>query len=710
MPHRKTEIVRTACRGCHGVCQVLVHIEDGRVIRITGDPESRTSGGYLCAKGAAAPQLLYHPDRITYPLRRSGERRENRWQRISWDEALDEMAEKLDRVRKESGPEYFGMVQGTGRPYLSFNMRFANAFGTPNVTSPAHICYIGRVLASGITLGQLPVSDVYGFGGSTPACILLWGCNITRIGASDGLCGGVVHKAMGKADKVIVIDPRRTDAAAGAHHWLQIRPGTDGALALAMINVIIGEDLFDHYFVDNYTVGFDRLTEHVRAFTPRWASSITRIEAQDIRAVARTLAQTQPAAILWGNAIDMSPCSFHTARSILILMALVGSIDCPGGNVLWVPPDKVRQRSPFMNREVLGGDFLPPEMNKRAVDGRPFPMLSRVQSPLFWRSVVTGQPYRIRAAWIVGANPLVTQTHSLEIEKALELLEFLAVSDFFLTPTAARADLVLPAATWLEQDDVVNMHKIWCVLARKKVAQVSETRDDREIVIQLARRLGLTQAFPWHSYHEYLEWVLEETGMEFDTFCDRGIIAGAMQYYKYRSEGFNTPSGKFEIYSSSLTTRGVSPLPVYREPPVTPVSAPDVHREYPLILTSFGKVKEFFHSEGRQVGSLRRANPAPLVQIHPDTALSLGIADGDWVWVETPEGRVKMTAQLFGGVAPDVVAAQYGWWFPEKDPPDFGWKESSLNLLYGDMTYEPETGSESLRSVLCRIHPMKKVG
>jgi anaerobic selenocysteine-containing dehydrogenase len=288
------------------------------------------------------------------------------------------------------------------------------------------------------------------------------------------------------------------------------------------------------------------------------------------------------------------------------------------------------------------------------------------------------------------------------------VLEFLVVSDLFLTPTGHRADLVLPAATWLEQDDVVNMHKIWCVLARKKVAQVGETRDDREVMIQLAQRLGLTQAFPWETYRGYLEWVLDDTGMSFDEFCERGIIVGTMRYYKYRTEGFKTPSGKFDLYSNVLDSMGISPLPVYREPPVTPLSAPNVHNKYSLILTCSGKVREFFHSEGRQIALLRRANPDPLVQIHPDTALHLKVADGDWVWIETPEGRVRMRARLFDGVAPDVVAAQYGWWFPENAPPDYGWKESSLNLLYGDMAYEPETGSESLRSVLCKVYPVKE--
>ncbi len=704
MPEKRVE--QSACRMCHGVCQVLVHMEGDRVVKITGDPDSPTSRGYLCPKGAASPQLLYHPDRITHPLRRTGKRSENKWQRISWDEALDEMADRLSAIKKESGSEYFAMMQGTGRPYTGFTARFANAFGTPNFTSSTHICYFPRVIASVLTLGQLPVCDVYGFGGESPACVVVWGCNVTYAGASDGMCGGMVQRAIRSARKVIVVDPRRIGPANKADHWLQVRPGTDGALALAMINVIIAEDMTDRDFVDNHTIGFESLAEHVRQFTPEWAENITRVPAESIRSAARTYATTKPACIQWGMALDTSPCSFQTARSLLILRALTGNIDRPGSDVLWVPPEMVRQKSPFMNHEVLGEHFLPPGKAARAIDAGKYPMNPLVHPPSFWRSVVTGDPYRIRAFWIVGSNPLLTMTRSLQVEEALKLMEFVVVSDFFLTPTAQLADLVLPAATWLEQEDVVNLHKIWCVLARKKLAQIGESRDDREVIIQLAKRLGLQEAFPWTDLRAYNDWTLEETGMSFDEFCKKGIIQGEMRYEKYKIEGFQTPSRKFEIYSERLESMGVAPLPVYREPPATPMSAPELAREYPLILTNSGKIREFFHSEGRQIDSLRRSNPDPLLEIHPYTAAGLNIGDGDWVWIETRNARIKMRAKFFEGIAEDVVAAQFGWWFPEKEPPEYAWKECSANLLYGDTDYDPDTGSESLHSDLCKVYPV----
>ena len=698
-------VVRSACRMCHGVCQVLVHLEGDRVVKVTGDPESPASRGYICPKGAASPELLYHPDRVTYPLRRKGVRGENKWERISWDDALDEIAERLRDIRDESGSEYFGMSQGTGRPYMNLTQRFANAFGTPNYTGVGHICYAPRIIAGIFTLGRMPVCDVYGFGGGKPACVVIWGCNVTNTGASDGMCGVMVEEAIKGAKKLIVIDPRRIGPAEKADHWLQLRPGTDGALALAMLHTVITEDLVDKDFVDNYTLGYDRLIDHVRPFSPEWAASITRLEAIEIRETARTYAATKPACIQWGNALDMSACNIQTARAILILSAICGNFDRPGGDVHWVPPEKPRQKSPFINPSTLGRQFLPRDKASRRVDKRKYPLSGIAHPVLYWRSIVTGDPYRIRALWIVGANHLVTHTHSLDVEKALRLLEFTFVSDFFLTPTAQLADIVLPAATWLEQDDIANLHKIWGILARKKVAQIGEVRDDKEVMIQLAHRLDMEEAFPWKNLREYHDWVLEDTGMDFDEFCERGIITGDMRYYKYKEEGFNTPSKKFEIYSERLEKMGVSPLPVYREPPLTPLSAPDVYKDFPLILTTGAKIKGFFHSEGRQIKSLRAANPDPLVEIHPDTAASLQIKDGDWTWIETREGRIQMKAKLFGGIAKDVVSAQHAWWFPEEDPPEYGWKKSSVNLLFGDTEYDPDTGSESLRSALCRISP-----
>jgi anaerobic selenocysteine-containing dehydrogenase len=397
----------------------------------------------------------------------------------------------------------------------------------------------------------------------------------------------------------------------------------------------------------------------------------------------------------------------------MILRAITGNLDRPGGDFFPTWPKGMHHKTPFIDLEFSGIQYCPPEKIACKVDNGMYPLMPTVQQPAFWRSIVTGEPYRMRAVWIMASNPLVTVTHSLEVDVALKALEYIVVSDFFLTPTAQLADLFMPAATWMEYDEAhTSGGHTYCMIARRKVAQVGEARSDQEVIIDLAGRLGLHEAFPWKSLRELNEWALEGTGMGFDEFLKRGIFIPEQRYYKYQSDErfFATPSGRFEMYSETLERMGIAPLPVYREPPLTPLSRPDLAKEYPFILTTGAKMKDFFHSEGRQIASLRRRNPDPLVEIHPETAASLGIREKDWVWIETLHGRVKMRAKVFDGIARDVVSAQHAWWFPEEGPPEYGWKKSSVNLLFGDMEYDPDTGSESLRSALCRIYPMGKEG
>jgi anaerobic selenocysteine-containing dehydrogenase len=698
-------IIRSSCRGCHGVCQVLVHLDGEKIVRVSGDPASPTSRGFICPKGIAAPEMLYHPDRLKFPMRRTGARGENKWERISWNAAISDMTDRFDCIRRESGTEYLAIAQGTGRPYTEFTSRFANAFGTPNFVNPGHLCYLPRVIASVITLGRLPVSDIYGFGGKSPACILNWGCNHVETGAADGMCGSMFKRAVKKAEKVIVVDPRRIGLAKRADHWLQLRPGSECALALAMIHTIIGEDLYDHDFVTHHSFGFDRLAEHVQPFTPEWAEPITRVPSEHIRTAARTYATTKPASLQWGNGIDTSVNGFQTGRALLILMGLTGNIDVPGGDVLWVPPRDIKPKSPLIDKNVAGEQFLPPEKKARILTGGKYPFAPNCHPPTFWKSVVTGEPYRVRSIWIVGSNPLVTGTQGLMIEKALrDHLEYTVVSDLFMTPTAQLADLVLPAAHWLEQDDIVYMHKIWCVLARKKLSQIGETRDDRDVIFDVAHRLGLQEAFPWPDRYAYLDWLLEDMGMGFEEFKEKDILMGEMHYKKYESDGFHTPSGKFEFYSNVMEHEGRPPLPIYIEPPLSPVSTPELIAEYPFILMAGTKKLEFFHSEMHQIKSLRKRHPDPVVEIHPEAAARLGISEGDWVHLESPYGCARLRARLFDGIAPDVVNAEHAWWYPEAPPPDYRWKESCVNLLYGDDHFDPDTGAEPLKCYLCKVY------
>lgn len=702
MTEKETKIFKSTCRMCHGVCGVLLHVRGGRVVRIEGDRGSPTNRGYLCSKGQAAIELLYHPDRLTHPLRRIGARGENRWERIGWEEALEAIAERLDRVRREDGPQAFAIGQGTGRPYTLFNLRFANAFGTPNFVAPGELCYLPRVIASHLTCGQLPVCDYYGFGGTSPALVLVWGCNTIRSHA-DGMCGHQLLRVRRQGAKLVVVDPRRTELAVMADRWVQVRPGSDAALALGMMAVILEEELYDREFVERWTVGFDQLKEHVRDYTPEKVEGLTWVPAGTIREVARLYATTKPAALHWGVGIDQNVGGFQAARALLILRGITGNLDIPGGDVFWVPPADIVQTSPFVSPEIVLPDRLPPAMAARRLGADRYKLSSFAHPRLFCEAVLTSKPYPIKAFLLMGSNPLLTWSNPRQLEAALRRIDFFAAVDLFMTPTAQLADIVLPAASWLEQDDIADLHFVWCVRVRQKVASIGECRDDKQILIDLARRLGLGDSFPWRDVREYCDWVLRPAGLDFERFKEMGILQGAMRYRKYEQEGFKTPSGKFEIVCAALEALGHEPLPVHKEPPESPFSTPELSQEYPLILITGGRVGELFCSEGRQIDLLRRCHPDPLLEIHPQTAQGLGIAPGDWVWIETLRGKIRQRARLTEGIDPRVVHAEYGWWFPEKAPPEYGWQESNVNLLIDNHSPDPIFGTESMRGLLCKV-------
>jgi anaerobic selenocysteine-containing dehydrogenase len=706
MPAKDKKIVKSICRMCHGVCGVNVHLDNGRVVKVTGDPDHPMSKGYICSKGRASPEYLYHPERLQYPLKRAGAKGENRWTRIEWDEALDTVAQRLLEYKRNHGPESVALALGTGRPYMFFSLRFANAFGTPNVVSYSHACYLPRVMASAVTCRlPLPICDFYGVGGVVPKGVVVWGCNISETGSADGMCGAQVTRAIRKGAKAIVVDPRRTPIASKADLWARIRPGTDTALALAVLNLIIEENLYDREFVDKYTLGFDRLVERVKQYPPSRAAEITWIPEQKIIEMARLYATTKPACILWGNGLDQSPNCFQTARALMILRGVTGNIDVPGGDVFWVPPENLYQTSPFLAPENTLLERLTPEAaTKRLGYGESVPLNPGVRHPVFWDAVLTGRPYPIRALLIMGTNPLLTSSDPLKGEEALKALEFSVAIDLFMTPTAQLTDIVLPAASWLEQDDVADLHFIWCVAARQKVAEIGECWDDKKILLELAKRVGLEDCFPWKDVREWCDYVLEATGLDFEEFKRIGLLEGEMRYRKHETEGFPTPSGKFEIACSALESMGFDPIPDYLEPPESPYSTPELAEQYPLIAITGAKIEPLFHSELRQVATLRKKNPDPLVELSPETARELSIEEGDWVWIESPRARIRQRARLTPGIDPRVVAIQHAWWFPEREPPEYGWKESSASLLLDPRPADPIWGSEPWKGFLCKVY------
>jgi len=704
-----TTILRSTCMMSHSGCGLLVHVRDGMVVKVEGDPDNPVTRGSLCPKGLAAVQFQNHPDRLLYPMRRVGERGEGRWERITWDEALNTVAARLAAIREEHGPQAVAVACGTGRPILQFLRRYGSVLGTPNHAGCPHMCWRPQLGSAQATFGRPIHYDL-----ETTACMVVMGANWVHSNSGQAVFAREFMDVVARGATVITIDPRHSASAQQSTHWVRPRPGTDAALLLAWMQVIIAESLYDREFVSRWTSGFEELAATVADCTPEWAEGVTWVPADQIRETARVYATTKPACFTLGVAAEQSTNSFSTLRAAYILVALTGNVDVPGGNHFWENPMPGSRM-----KDLMGRHHISPEVSAKMIGYYP---LVDGSSPGYtiWQSIVTGRPYPVRAVLAHGTNPVLTQENPRGlVAEAFKKVEFSVVMDFFLTPTAQLADIVLPAATYLEKNDLnlrTAINRGHLAYSRKVVEPRGEARDDREVFIEVCRRLGLD--YGWESVDALLDWMLEPLGMTFAQLADVGPVWKERRYRKHESgglrpdgqPGFATPTGKVELYSPALVELGLDPGPLYREPPESPVSTPDLAREYPLVLTSGSRVPTFFATQYFQLSWLREITPEPRVEIHPDTAAALGISDSQWVYIENQRGRCRQQARLTTGVDPRVVHADYAWWRPERpgaEPGLFDTWDSNINLLVSsDPPYDAAFGSTQMRGLLCRVYPV----
>jgi thiosulfate reductase/polysulfide reductase chain A len=552
-----------------------------------------------------------------------------------------------------------------------------------------------------LTFGDFPVSDFTG--GTPPACMLFWGHNPLNSGP-DGETRFNVREALDTNPKIVVVDPRETELARRAEVWLQLRPGTDDALALAFLNVIIGEELYDAPFVKRWTYGFDALREHVRRFTPEWAAPITWVAAEKVRAAARLFARTKPAMLEWGCAIEHTPKCIQTVRALSMLPALTGNVDVPGGWVFGMHgigrfPSLIENLTPEANAKRLGAD----RFKLLGGEGADLPS---AHIPTLLQAMREGIPYPVKAFLVCGNNTLTTYANSALVYESLMKLDFMVCADLFMTPTAELADIVLPAASWPEIDQVAGLPTVAAnvVLANQRAVRIGECMSDEEMFVELARRMKLPVGT--ESVEEVLNSQLARGGLDmtFAELKEKGSVTVPFKYRKYEDGGFKTPTGKIELYSTRFEEMGYAPLPYYEEPPESPVSRPEVAEDYPLVLTTGARIPYFFNSEHRQIQNLRKAHRHPTAEIHPDTAARYGITKNDWMWIETKRGRIRQRARLTTGIDPRVIAAEHGWWFPEEPAPEYGVWRSNVNLLTDNQPpYDPAMGTYQLRALLCRV-------
>ncbi|MBW1868178.1 MAG: molybdopterin-dependent oxidoreductase, partial [Deltaproteobacteria bacterium] len=676
------ETKSSICFWCKPRCRLDVEVEDNRLIKMSTSPIKACPRKYC-----SDLERFYHPDRLDYPLKRVGDRGENKWQKITWDEALDEIAAKLQALKEQYGAETLAVTHGTSRTYEELNSRFLNLFGSPNQCGQAQICHGNSGVVATALFGWWPYwMNVEKL--ENTRCLMLIGRNPPN--AHQTIWEGYL-KAKKRGTKLIVIDPRRSESAEEADLWLQIRPGTDAALLLGMINIIIKEKLYDEAFVRDWCHGFDALSERVKEYPVEKVSEITWVPADQIVAAARMFATETPSCAMEGMGVAHQPNSYSPIAARHIISAIVGNVDVPGGEELMGPAPFITEHEIEMaealpkeqRSKILGNQFRlytwPGyeliQKNVERVWGKRCDMFGyscMATAPSVYKAIAYSDPYPVRALITVSSNPMVTIPDTKLVYKALQSLDLYVVSDYFMTPSAQLADYVLPSALWLERSFLWNYHNTTPVIRAGETALppsipgMYDRRNDYDFWRGLAIRVGQEEHWPWETVEDYYDYRLEPLGITFKELVKKGkIITKESEYKKYEKTGFGTPTGKIELYSTVMENLGYDPLPYYKEPPESPTRTPDLAKEYPLVLITGGRFHPFFHSEHRQVESLRKRYPWAKMQINPETAKELGIKDDDWVWIETQHGRVMQKVIIDKGIDPRVVHAQHGWWYPE---------------------------------------------
>jgi anaerobic selenocysteine-containing dehydrogenase len=629
------KIVRTMCpMNCHPTfCGMLVEVEGGQLRTVSGDKDNPDSRGFLCVRGRSTSEIFGNPARLLYPQIRD-DRNTDTWRRVSWDEALDYMAKRM----RAAGPEAVGLWAGHGgftagsAITVQLMQRFANMYGCQN-WHPAMICWGLGGFGVGLS-GVLKVNTKEDMADNS-SMIVLWGSNIS----SQPNTARYIVSARRRGAKVITVDVRRTEAAAQSDEVLLIRPGSDAALALAVMHVIVTEKLYDPAFVGTHTTGFEELSAHVLPLTPAWAAAETGLEENQITSFARAYASTRPAMILLGgSSMHKGANGWYAARAISCLPALTGDFGLPGGGL---GPRHGAQSATLRNLNAGGtrppGNYIPnqmPDIAKALSDGR------------------------LKVLLLMGTNMLSSFADAGQISCGLDKAEMVVCVDLFMNETARRfADLVLPGTAWLEElgFKVTNTH---LYLMEPALEREGETRPIHEILRLLANSLGVIDFFPWASIEEVLDVILNDPTTGHATVASLraagGFVPLKVPAIAYADRKFDSPSGKIEFYSSQAERLGLPPLPMHKVDQGSP---------YPLAL-SFGRTLTHFHSfydEGKALSSLAKHNTAPQLWISRVDADARQLTNGDAIKIYNERGEFAAKACITNDVPPGVVWIRDGW-------------------------------------------------
>lgn len=725
---------RVTCCGCAQQCGLEVAVADGRVAAIHGDRLHPVSAGFVCPKGTDATEFIYRPDRLLKPLKRVGPRGAGHWQPVDWDTALDDIAARLAELRARHGPETLAYSYGTFRGGdWAVGERFMNRFGSPNSCGQDKICSGPTALGEALTYGMGPTIFTWPVPGVTNT-VVVWGM---RPSASAPLLWKAIFAARKAGTRLVVIDPVRTREASHADLWLQVRPNGDGALALALLKSVVEQGACDLDFVARETVGFDALAAHLASLDGEALARMSGIDAAAIAALAKSFGGGARTLVSAGNGLCQGGSgAVQLARAIACLVAVTGNVGRSGGHALGGPP-----RDVLSNGATFGSQYLDAAQRAKRLGADTYPWLGRgyadmdaalarrwydqrdslgwlatAHEPSLWRAISDGEPYPVTALIVQSHNPLGANPNARAVDRALhsERLALTVVQDLFMTPTAALADYVLPAAHWLEKPYLsVGLGFLagfgdFVAAGPAAVAPPGACRDDYALWRDLARRLGDDD---WPArLEDFYQQCVAPAGLDFATLAGKAtpLFGEAARRPDLDSAAsvnrpaYGTPSGRIELDSSLLTAWGQPSLPVVMNP-----ASAAAAQDYPLVLTTGGRFVDGFHESAQQAARFRRHHPHPIAYVHPHAAGRAGIADGAWFTLATPHGTVRQVARLTTDVAEDVVVADR-WWYPEgtgKEDDPYGLWAHNVNVCTSDAAgdCDPVLGTWLLRGMPCRV-------
>ncbi|MGC9444995.1 MAG: IscS subfamily cysteine desulfurase [Candidatus Methanospirareceae archaeon] len=704
---------RALCGICSAGCGVVITYDaNGRIETV--EPDESSELGIICKLGEHSSEIVYSNDRVLSPLQRVGEKGTYKFKRISWDDAYDIIVRRLTEIKSQHGPEAAAIYTGSGSFELSMcdvyqpkEVAVSSAssvlfpYGSPNTMGVGALCYVSfAMIAPHVTMGGMYITMFSDFEHSD--LIVVWGTNP----ATDfpPLSLRTIIEARQRGAEVIVIDPRRTKTVELTDaDWIPIRPGTDGALALGMCNVLIEEELYDDDFVRNWTLGFDKFNQYVQHYRPEVVARITGVPAGTVVSLARRIANARGAAPAMYSGLEYSDSGVQAIRATMVLWALAGQLDVPGGRCFTMTENHFP-----INRS----GYIPNPALKNAIGKDRFPVYTLYRKeahPIALPdSVLRGEPYKIRALILLAGSLLISWPQTPIWHETLKNLEFLVCVDRVLTADAAYADIVLPATTFYENVSYMTYGPIFRIRERV-IEPLGEARNDFFIQAELARRLGYGHLYP-QTEEELLKHVLTGSGFTLEDVRKAGGTVRSstvmMQYRKWEkgllrpdgTPGFDTPSGKFEIASTILEEHGYNPLPVYTEPQESPISQPELAKKFPLIFNSGARVTTDFHAQHHGIKGLLKERPEPTVTINTNDAEIRGIKNGDRVYVRTARGQISLRALVTDDIVQGAVEANMGGGC-HMGPK--AWREGNVNELTDLQHYDPISGFPVYKCLLC---------